>query len=564
MVESAPDTVVYNAQVLTVDAGFSVAQAVAVTGDRLVAVGSTEDVLELAGPRTRRIDVGGRTVVPGFVDTHAHLDREGLRRAYPNLQACRSIADVQDVVRRAVDGKAPGEWVVVLPPGEPPYHLAPEQTLAERRYPTRHELDAVAPNSPVWIRSIWGLWNNAPPFVHVLNTAALHACGITAHTPPPTSTVEIERDASTGDLTGRILERHLWPAAEFTILRAAPRFTHALRTRALAEAMRLSAAAGTTRVFEGHGAAAELQRVYKELHDLGQQTVRAYLPISLPPWGTLREAESMMAVWAHLGRGPGFGNDWLAIGGLYLEYGGHPEVAAANRAAWPYTGWAGFTEQCNDPATYRALCRAAARHRLRVATVGLASTDAVLSIWEDVASEYPIHDLRWVLVHGREMEPARDYPRLRRLGCVVTTQPSSYVYRSGMALVRGGVDPERLMPHRDLVEEGIPWALSSDNKPYWLMFTLWVAVTRRAMGEDAVVGPGQRVGVRDALRALTAAGAYTCFAEQRSGSLEPGKLADLLVLSDDLLRVEPDGIKDVQVDLTVVGGRIVHDGGLVE
>jgi predicted amidohydrolase YtcJ len=556
--DARPDTVIFNAQVLTVDVAGSAAQALAVKGNRVAAVGSSDHILRLAGPKTRRLDVGGRTVVPGFIDTHAHLDREGLRRAYPDLQACRSIADVQEVVRRAAAGTPPGEWIVLLPPGQPPYHMAPEQSLAERRFPNRHELDAVAPDNPVWIRSIWGLWNNTPPFVHVLNSAGVRACGITRHTPPPTSTVEIERDPATGELTGRILERHLWPAAEFTILRAAPRFTHEVRLRALSEAMRLSAATGTTSVFEGHGVAAELHKVYKEVHDAGEQTVRAYLPISLPPWQTLGEVEAMLADWAHYASVRGFGDEWLTIGGVYLEYGGHPEVAAATRAAWPYTGWAGFTEQCNDPDTYRALCRLAARHRLRVATIGLAATDAVLSTWESVAQEYPIHDLRWVLVHGREMEPARDYPRLARLGCVVTTQPSSYVHRSGLALARSGIDPERLMAHRDYIAAGVPWALSSDNKPYWLMFTLWVAVTRRAMGVDVVVGPGQRVSVPEALRALTWAGAYASFAEDRLGSLEVGKLADLLVLSDDLLRTSPEALKDVRVELTMIGGRIVH------
>lgn len=553
-----PDTVVFNAQVLTVDRAGSIAQAVAVKGDRVVATGSNARVLGMAGPGTRRLDVGGRTVVPGFIDTHAHLDREGLRRAYPDLQACRSIADVQEVVRRAARDVAPGEWVVILPPGQPPYHLAPEQSLAERRFPDRHDLDAAAPVNPVWIRAVFGLWNNTPPFVHVLNSAGLRACGITRHTLPPTSTVEIERDPATGDLTGRILERYLWPAAEFTILGSAPRFTREVRVRALREAMRLSAAAGTTSVFEGHGVAAELQEAYQEVHDAGEQTVRAYLPTSLSPWRTLGEVEALLVDRAHRAGGRGSGDAWLTTGGVYLEYGGHAEVAAVNRAAWPYTGWAGFTDQCNDPDTYRALCRLAARHRFRVATVGLAATDAVLSAWEEVAREHPIRDLRWVLVHGREMEPERDYPRLDRLGCVVTTQPSSYLYRSGLALARSGVDPERLMAHRDYVAAGIPWALSSDNKPYWLMFTLWVAVTRRAMGADSVLGPGQRVSVPEALRALTWAGAYACFAEDRLGSLEAGKLADLLVLSDDLLRVPAETLKDVQVELTMVGGRIVH------
>ena len=374
-----PDTVLVNARVLTVDRAFTVAEALAVKGDRLLAVGPSDRIAAMAGPGTRRLDVGGRSVVPGFVDTHAHLDREGLRRAYPDLQACRSIADVQAVVRRAVTHVPPGEWVVLLPGGQPPYHLAPEQSLAERRFPDRHDLDAVAPDHPVWIRAVFGLWNNTPPFVHVLNSAGLRACGITRDTPPPTSTVEIERDAATSDLTGRVLERHLWPAAEFTILRAAPRFTREVRARGLREAMRLSAAAGTTSVFEGHGVAAEVRELYHEVHDAGEQTVRAYLPLSLPPWRTLGEVEAMLADGAPGAGGRGTGDDWLTVGGVYLQYGGHPEVAAAHQAAWPYTGWAGFTDQCNDPEAYRALCRLAARRRWRVATVGLTAVDAVLS-----------------------------------------------------------------------------------------------------------------------------------------------------------------------------------------
>ena len=183
--DARPDTVLFNAQVLTVDVAGTAAQALAVKGNRVAAVGSSLHNPPLGGPNKGRLAVGGRTVVPGFIDTHAHLDREGLRRAYPDLQACRSIADVQEVVRRAAAGTPPGEWIVLLPPGQPPYHMAPEQSLAERRFPNRHELDAAAPDNPVWIRSIWGLWNNTPPFVHVLNSAGIRACGITRHTPPP-------------------------------------------------------------------------------------------------------------------------------------------------------------------------------------------------------------------------------------------------------------------------------------------------------------------------------------------------------------------------------------------
>ncbi len=553
-----PDVVLHSGQVLTVDRSFSIGQALALKADRIVAVGSDEEVLATAGGRTRRIDLAGRTALPGFVDTHAHMDREGLRRAYPSLEHCRSIADVQAVVRQAAAQRRPGEWVVILPLGEPPFHLDQELILQERRYPDRRDLDQAAPNNPVWIRSIWGYWSNSPPFVHVLNSAALRACGIDRDTPPPTSTLTIERDPETGELTGRILESHILPAAEFTLLRAAPRFSHEIRREALVLAMRLSAAAGTTSVYEGHGVAAELHKLYKELHDAGEQCVRAHLPIS-PPWSSVDEAERMMADWAHYAAGPGFGDDWLKVGGLYLDYGGEPELAAISRAAWPYTGWAGFAHQYNSPGEYRRLCRLAAKHRLRVGTnVGLA-VDDVLSIWTEVHEEHPIDELRWVLVHGRLMEPERDYPRIKRLGLVVTTQPASYVYRSGLSLVEAGADENRLLAHRDFVEQGIPWALSTDNKPYWLLFTLWAAVTRRERTEGRVIGPLQKIGVPEALRALTRAGAYVCFEEHKKGSLEVGKLADLIVLSADPLRIEPDALKEIQVELTMVGGRVVHD-----
>lgn len=559
------DTVLYNGHVLTVDPSFSVAQALAVKDGRLVAVGLDDDVLAAAGSRTRRIDLGGRTVVPGFVDAHAHMDREGLRRAYPTLQDCRSIAEVQDVIRWAAAERAPGEWVVVLPLGEPPFHLEQEQTLAERRWPDRYDLDRAAPDHPVWVRSIWSHWSGAPPFVHVLNSAALRTLGIGAATPLPASTVEIERDAG-GELTGRILERQVLPVAEHTLLRAAPRFTPEMRRAGLARAMRLSLAAGTTAVYEGHGIAAEVHALYKELHDRGDQPVRATLPISPPPWGSLGEAERDIRDWTHYASGPGFGDERLKVAGLYLGYGGHPEAAHLISGAWPYTGWAGFGEQYHPPDEYRALCRLAARHRLRVNTIITTTLDEVLMIWEEVDREHPIRDLRWVLVHARTMQPERDFPRVKRLGLVVTTQPSSYVHRSGLAQVRDGLDPEGLLAHRDYVEAGIPWALSTDNKPYRPLFTLWAAVARRERVGGQVIGPGQRVGVPQALRALTWAGAYVAFEEHRRGSLEVGTLADLLVLAADPLQVGTDALKDLEVLLTMVGGEVVHgaDAGLAE
>lgn len=559
------DMVLHNAQVLTVDSSFNVAQALAIKNGRIVAVGSNDDVLSTVGGRTRRIDLGGRTVVPGFTDAHAHMDREGLRRAYPGLQDCRSISDVQQVVRGAAADRKTGEWVVLMPLGEPPFHCDPQQTLAEGRYPDRRDLDEAAPDNPVWIRSPLGFWSGTPPFVHVLNSAGLQACGITRDTVSPTSKLEIERDAETGELTGRILEWGATIVGESSILSGAPRFSHEIRVEGLKRAMRLSVAAGTTSVYEGHGIAAEVHRAYKELHDRGEMLVRAYLPISPPPWDSVAEAEKAISDWAHYCSGPGFGNEWLKVGGFYLNYRGRAESAAINRAAAPYAGWFGFIDQYIDRDLYRELCRLAARYRLRVGTSVIPGVDEVLSIWEEIDREYSIRDLRWVLVHGTEMVPQRDFPRIQRLGLVVTTQPGGEIYRSGLSMLRKFPDENQVIAHRDYIEAGIPWAISTDNKPYWMLFALWVAVARREQQENRVIGPRQRVTVPQALRALTYMGAYVSFEEHNRGSLEVGKLADLLVLSDDPLRVDEDRLRDLRVELTMVGGRAVHgDGSLVE
>jgi predicted amidohydrolase YtcJ len=552
------DSLLINARIATMDSKRSSAEAFAVANGRIVAIGSTADIRVLAGPQTRIVDAEGRVVTPGFIDTHAHMDREGLRQWYPSLSACRSIADVQAVVAGCAADRPGGEWIVTGSLGEPPFHMNLPGVLRENRYPDRHDLDRVAPDHPVWIRSIWGLWSNEPPFVHVLNSAALAACGIDRTTPAPNSHVTIERDEH-GEPTGRIMDSSIWPVAEFTILRATPRWTPEIREAALERSMALSLAAGTTGVYEGHGVAAELHQVYKRVHDRGAQTVRATFPISPPPWNTVREATAMLEDWAHYANGPGFGDDRLRVSGVYLEYKAEPDVCQIANRVWPYTGWAGFLSHSAIPEDYVELCRVAARLRMRVATAIAMNIDDVLTIWERIAAEFPIADLRWTLVHGAGMVPARDYPRIKRLGAVITTQPSSYLHRSGLSHVARGTDPDRLMAHRDYIDHELPWALSTDNKPYGLIFTLWTAVNRIERTKGEVVGPSQRVTVMEALYALTAAGAYTCFTDADAGSLEVGKFADAIAFSDDPFTIEPEKLKDLRIDLTLANGEVMHD-----
>src|SRR5262249_8426789 len=152
-------------------------------------------------------------VIPGLTDAHAHLDREGLKLVYPSLAHCRSIVEIQNVIRRLAAARPPGEWIVTMPVGGPPFYIDPPSSLSEKRWPTRADLDAAAPDHPVYIRGIWGYWNR-PPVHSIANSAALRATGISRATAAP-SGIEIARDA-TGEPTGLFIEHNLIQIVEFT------------------------------------------------------------------------------------------------------------------------------------------------------------------------------------------------------------------------------------------------------------------------------------------------------------------------------------------------------------
>ena len=262
----AADTILVNGRILTLDPRRPSAAALAIAGERIAALGSSAEMRRWRDRRTRVIDVRGATVIPGLVDAHAHLDREGLKLLYPSLAQCRSIADIKHVIRRLAAGRPRGEWIVTMPVGTPPFYQDAPNGLAERRWPTRADLDDAAPEHPVYIRGIWGYWNK-PPVYSIANSAALRIAGITRDTRPPAG-VEVLTDG-TGEPTGVFVESNLIQVLEFTLMKAAPRFSHADRLRALAVSQRLYAARGVTAVYEGHGIAPELLSVYRETHERG-------------------------------------------------------------------------------------------------------------------------------------------------------------------------------------------------------------------------------------------------------------------------------------------------------
>jgi predicted amidohydrolase YtcJ len=548
------NTILHNGKIITVDGSDSIQQAIAIQGDRIMAVGTNADVLPLAGPGVSALDLRGHTVIPGIVDIHAHMDREGLKSIYPSLEGLHSITRIQDRIRELLAKSAPGEWVVTMPIGDPPNYADMPQSLAEGRYPNRHDLDAIAPNNPVYIKGIWTPWN-VPPSVSIANTAALRLADIDRHTEPPDSSVTIEKDAD-GEPIGVFVDTGRYPSVEFTLMQAVPRFTQAQRVEALKESMRLYNSVGTTGTYEGHGVAPEVLQTYKNVWDAGEMTVRANLTVS-PHWVSVEEAAREMESWGHSFSGPGFGDEFLRVSGYFIQFGGNRYTARARASLLPYTGWAGFIQSYHSPEFFAEMVRLAAENNIRVNTLVREPLEEVLEVFAAVDREFPLKGRRWTLAHVLQTTE-HQLERIRRMGLLVETIPLTELWLRGTPYLDSPGLADTAIAHRRYLERGVDFSFGTDNKPYNPFATLWAAVARRERVTGQVLGPDQRLTRLEALRAFTIGGARFSFDEDRRGSLEAGKLADLAVLSGDLLEMPEVDIPVLESRLTMLGGRIVH------
>ena len=505
---TASDIQLVNAQILTLDAKSSVARGLAIRGSRIDVVGSGRTLTTRTTRKTEVIDIKGKTVLPGFVDGHAHMDREGLKYLYPSLAKARSIADVQQIIRRQVQRKKPGEWIVTMPLGEPPFYFDAVNTLKEGRPPRREELDEAAPDNPVYIRGIWGYWG-PPPIIAVANSAALRIAGIDRTTRAPHKGIRIDKDPHSGEPTGVFREQGPVPTLEFTLFKAVPRFTAADRLKALRRSMQLYNACGITSVYEGHGVVPEVLSAYQTLWSRRQQSVRAYLALS-PSWTTTLEAEQAMDSWSAFS-GAGFGDDWLRIGGIYLDYGGDRKTAESTGREYPYTGWAGFVSKAHTLDEYAELVEMAVRHGLRVNSYPGEDIEQPLRIFERLAKRYPVKNLRNVFVHLLFATPGQ-IQRMRRLNIHPTCIPYTHLYKRGETLLGDPRKGAKAMPLRSLAQAGVPAALATDNVPIDPMQILWSAESRLERSTGKVLGTRERLSRIDLLRSFTSVGSRLSFA----------------------------------------------------
>lgn len=546
----APDMVLWNGKIVPLDQYSTVATAIAIKWGRIIAIGLDNTIVSLADSSTRVIDLGGKMVVPGFIDSHNHLDLVGINLLKVSLVGVQSIADIVERLRERAKEIPPGEWIETAITGEPTI----SSLLAEKRYPTRWELDAASTDHPIVIRA---------PHVAVVNSCALQLAGLSKHTPDP-SRGQIPRDGD-GEPTGVLLEEAAVP-----ILRLLPPLAYEDRVEAIRRACQAYSAVGLTSVIQ-HGIDAETLRAWREVVRRDEATVRAYTHLWLgdnmgSDIGVMSREDLNSLVrglaWAAY---PGLGDDFLKVGGIKIILDGGVGLGTALMRE-PYRAPGGKTHygiQRIPNETLRTIIGLADAHDLRLAVhqSGGRACDLVFNMYEEFSGARPLGAKRHVAVHC-QFPSEENFGQAKRLNLHVATQ-TLFLYSMGAQYVHhlGHALTEQANPLRDWLDHGIPISLGSDApvNPYEPLLGIWHAATRECTNGE-VLGVAQRISQEEALRCYTINGAWASFEEEVKGSLEVGKMADLVVLSDDILNCPVDQIRRTRVFLTIVGGRIVCDG----
>jgi predicted amidohydrolase YtcJ len=562
--DSTPTLVLTGGQVLTVDGDFTVAEGVAVRGRDIVAVGTDDEMRALAGPGTRIVELGGRTVLPGINDSHLHGAAYGLMRPPFALDvshpAVGSIDDIAGVVGEAVAAARPGEWIVGL--GWDAGYL--EECLADPgRFPHRRDLDAVAPDNPVCLTdfSQHMLW---------ANSAALRRCGVDAGTVAPPGGV-IDTDP-TGEPTGILRE-----AAQRLVQAALPSPTSAQRREAIQGVIRELHSRGITSYTEpglGPGGAGTLMgglstdnwTAYAELAAEGTLDARVSVLLLPAPMGG--SADDVRKGLAELRRPESADPRRLNAIGVKIFADGVPP----NRTAWmsePYPdgGHGALCVHGDTPALQvdelREMIRVAheAGFQLGVHVTGDRAIDTVVDAFVAAREAAPRPDARHYVIHG-DFVGADSLAKLAAHGYGVNMNPAiKWTISDLMDELVGPQLSAYQWPVRSAVEAGVKVCASSDapiTEPDWRQGVASMML-RESKASGRSSGPEQCVPLADALRAYTVNAAWQDFADDWKGTIEPGKVADLCVLDRPLLDLDPHDITEVQVDLTVFDGRVVHE-----
>lgn len=545
------DTLYYNGKIITMWDERPVVESMTVASGRVLDVGTTQIVGRKTGPRTRQVNLQGRTVLPGLIDSHVHPIKAALAEADGEIPVLRSF----EAVRRHIEAQPAGKGLIFVP-------KVYSTRLRERRYPSRWEIDEYASDRPVMLDN---------GYAAVLNSAALELAGVSADTADPANGKLVRNDA--GEPTGLIVGARQLVAP----LLEARTYSDAEMVAALAAMQSAYSMAGLTSVIDRSQTAAGF-RAYQDLWEQGKLQVRTSVTrvvnAERPVEQVLREIEGIAAVTGH-------GDEMFRVGSLKVVLDGGILLGTAFMRA-PYgqnTQVYGF-----EDSEYRGELRIRPRDLERIVTLaarldwqmtahttGGGSTDALLDAYEAVNRKVPITDRRFTLTHANFLS-GDAIRRAAALGVVADMQPAWYHF-DGPALA-GVLGPDRmgaLQPYRSIIDAGVVVAGGSDHmikfdaresvNPFDPFLGMWIAVTRMTT-DGSVHNPEQRITRQEALRMWTLNAAYLTFEEDVKGSLEPGKYADFVIVDRDILTCAEDELRETRVLATVLGGREVYSTAL--
>ncbi len=553
--ETGPaDLILHNARVVTVDPQFRIVQAVAVSQGRIQAVGTNAEVLKLKGPKTQVIDAAGKMVLPGLYDSHTHpmgAASSELARPLPNL---RSLKDVFAHIQERAKALPEGEWIVL--------RYAFPTRLDEARFPTKAELDEAAPRHPV-------LYHAGP--AGVANSMALKVSGATKDT----KDTSVVKDAKTGEPTGML-------RGSYRVLKGVPSdsagFTGQQKREALRKLFALYNEQGLTSVSDRNAGRGDLDR-YLEMKVAGELTVRVNVSRSFDPSSSREEVvRRLEALPGPDGRGgpTGVGDEMVRIGPikLFLD-GGMLNGTAYMRQPWPK----GETYQVTEdnyrglryiaPEQLKMICEEGARRKWQMTahTAGEGAMDTLMEAYEQVNRMVPIKDLRFCITHAN-FPSQRNLELCKELGVCADVQPA-WLWKDGATLQRvlGNERVRWFQPYKSWLEYttiggGSDHMIRLDSiesvNPWNPWLGIWVTLTRQTERNGALF-PEERLTREQALRLYTINNAYICHEEKYKGSLEVGKVADLILIDRDYLNCPVDEIRQIKVLRTVLGGKTVYE-----
>jgi hypothetical protein len=558
--QTPADLIIVNGQVLTVDARNTRAEAVAIRGNTIAAVGTTDQIRKMAGPSTRIIDAGGRSVVPGFNETHVHATGASRGEVSQPFIQLNSIGEIKDWVRARAKIEGPGGWVR-LP-------RVDVTRIREGRLPNKADLDEAAPNIPTVYT-----WQYANRNIQILNNAAIKAAGITKATVAP---------------KGCTL--HFTPAGEFTgkmescqsLLNIPSRpVTEAQYLDSLAALMKRYNEVGITSITERSSQRGDAFNDYNELRKQGRLPVRARITVRTG-LGDNSEADVERILRA-LPVKYDQGDDWVRVGPLKIGIdGGTLYGTSVMREPYPATSHAlyGITDPtyAGEFGRGAGLNEEGVRNYMKVGTrlgwqlsshvTGNRGVDIVLNAIEAASKDTDIIKRRYNFIHAYFADPGTA-KRVVQLGAVVDTQPM-WFYKDGDALLKA-LGPKYLNTFigvKTWKDAGVTVALNADHmqgfdpigslNPYHPLLAMQATITRKT-DSGQLIGPDERISREDALRMTTINAAYLGFEETKKGSLEVGKLADVAILTHDYLKMPEDQIKDIKAFVTIVDGKVVYE-----